>query len=216
MEPLVEYIVDDSTPADAWSSSVAENHDADAAWLAGKVDEFLASGGQIQAVAQGVSGEVDSQRPLVWGGGTTTLFTAAERQAAADRAAKRNADWLAKTDGPFVAKIGPLLDVYEGRAAYLCAEVGIRVGRLQRLLQTYFKDDPRATPYLRVRKVNQDELAARVRQVVASGVVGLAQVAQAAGVSEAVVRALRAKYGIAVPLAPSGQKARKLKKECTS
>lgn len=146
-------------PADAWASSIgALDRPAGGGGivrdeLSRMMADYLASGGQIQQVAQGAtSAPHDAPRPAPPGIGN--LFTPAERLAHEARNAARKTP-AAVVDAPYVAAIRQHLGAaVSGRdLSKLC---GVSSCKLQRLLRTYFADDATAAPLISASRYERD------------------------------------------------------------
>lgn len=150
--------------ADAWVRSAEELDDhfkAKGRISQAELDrleaEFLAAGGCIQSIPNGVSGEDSSQfnNRTVAILGPSKFSTAEQKQHAKERIEKVSA-----ADAELVAAVAVNLPAVQ-TAKQLCAICKCHADRLDRILRTYFADDETAKPFIRISREEREALIVR-------------------------------------------------------
>lgn len=156
-------IPEPALPADAWARSAEELNDHHFK-VKGRISqaeidrleaEFLAAGGEIQAIPTGVSGEDSSQfnnRTVAILG--PSQFSTAEQIAHAAELTKK----AYAADADLIALVKEHLPDAKSTKG-LCQACSCHADKLDRILRTYFADDARATPF---RRVSREEREARI------------------------------------------------------
>jgi|GEM_PF-5439199 len=153
-------IAEPALPADIWARSATELNDyhfnvkgrISQAELDQLEAEFLAKGGEIQAIPTGVSGEDSSQfnNRTVAVNPVSQFSTAEQRQHARERTEKVYA-----ADAELVAAIAVNLPAVQ-TARQLCQLCKCHADRLDRILRTYFADDAMAKPFIRISREERE------------------------------------------------------------
>lgn len=165
--------------ADEWKSVVGMGLKED--YLEQLVEEYLANGGQIQEVPPGVTAECFQVKIS----GFNVVDSAQASLRIKQRVARRS-----KADEELVTKLNDLLGHHVRKD--MRKMLGISDGKLQRLLNDYFADDPRADAS-RASPNGRDEpetIARRVKEVQAAGVKGMSATIKAVGTSYPMMRRL--------------------------
>lgn len=152
-------------PADAWiHSGAALDHHAGQKGRITQADidrsraEFLARGGQIQVIPQGVSVDtVFFNNRVVMGATPQSPFTRDERirhAKEADAAVRRR---IIAGDAEWIAKIAVNLPACK-TARDLCKVCGMSADKLDRLLRTYFADNDQAKLLMKRNRSAKEEI----------------------------------------------------------
>lgn len=152
-------IAESTLPADIWARSATELNDyhfnvkgrISQAELDQLEAEFLAKGGEIQAIPTGVSGEDSSQfNNRIVNRSTAFQRCGADPHSPEEKVAheSKRLERIYSGDSALVAKIAVALPTIHQKKD-LAALCDCSEDRVQRILRTYFSDDPLAQPFLR-------------------------------------------------------------------
>lgn len=203
---MTVIIEDDETPSgDAWAGIVAQDHSAEEQWLAEREREFLARGGVIRQVPQGLCGK--PTEVLKYGAlSTNDRYSPAEQMEMRTAKARDALTSRIEADEKAAAVIDVLLNDAT-TVLWITQCTGFSSDKVQRLLREYFGRDPRAQKF---RSVDQQDRKANVlraaKAAISSGQVGVANVAQASGASTGYIRKLMREEGLSVPYDTPGRK----------
>lgn len=156
------------------------------------IREHLAKGGTIQQVEAGITGDpaIAEAHPR-----RASLFDSTQQaQHLLAREQKKQ-----KQDAPRVEQLNTLLDTPGITAKALTQALGCSTAVLQRLFKDYFKGDPRAKPLIqntletRTERYRQEALA-KLKEALAQGIRGHAQLSAHTGLGTTVIRNLAKKH----------------------
>ena len=168
------------------------------------IREHLAKGGTIQQVATGVTAE-PAVVPVA--ARHDSLFSAETRTQRHNTRAQKKL----KQDAPRVEQLKTLLDNPAVTAKALTEALGCSTAVLQRLFKDYFRGDPRIEPLLentleaRTERYRQQALV-KLREALAQGIRGHAQLSAHTGLGSTVIRNLAKKHKLDILISAGGRR----------
>jgi len=209
MEIIAE---EDVIGADEWHSVVAQSREAASQQIAIKAEEFLARGGVINIIQNGVTSNrwINSFNGTVLTTNKADRFSAAQVKTYTRKRSEKKIQETAASDKPLVEALSALLDDAPN-TTYITEQLKRSHDLVQRLLTDYFADDPRADKFRRKERdvLNQENelaLVEKIRDALSAGLVGVWSIAKHLHSSHHSITAVNKKYKLNIPRATTGRK----------